>query len=87
MVGLELQFLHEIGRIVKSAEAVLSALAKDIGLQLTSSKLVEVAETARDLAWTRDPFDRLIVAEAMLQNSPLLTRDRLITKHCKLAVW
>jgi PIN domain nuclease of toxin-antitoxin system len=43
------------------------------------------------VAWlfmgTRDPFDRLIVANALVENLPLLTFDENIRAHCSLAFW
>jgi PIN domain nuclease of toxin-antitoxin system len=87
VVDLELQLLLEIGRILKGPEAVLPALARDIGLQVTATEYRRVIAEARDLHWTRDPFDRLIVADAMLAGGKLVTKDRLIRKHCPTAVW
>ncbi len=37
--------------------------------------------------WTRDVFDRIIVAQASIGDHKLLTRDRNILKHYKHAVW
>ncbi|OGA95143.1 MAG: hypothetical protein A3G27_10380 [Betaproteobacteria bacterium RIFCSPLOWO2_12_FULL_66_14] len=87
IVDLELQLLREIGRIIKGSETVLAALAKEIGLQVATTEFSRVVAAARDLSWTRDPFDRLIVAEAMLAGARLVTKDRLIRKHCSAAVW
>jgi PIN domain nuclease of toxin-antitoxin system len=38
-------------------------------------------------SWTRDPFDRLIVARARATELPLLTKDMKIHAHFKAAVW
>ncbi|CAN5501715.1 hypothetical protein BH23ACT3_BH23ACT3_09460 [soil metagenome] len=44
--------------------------------------------TAADsLPWTRDPFDRLIVADAIAAATPLLTRDDTIHANCDVAIW
>jgi len=37
--------------------------------------------------WTRDPFDRLIVAHAAANDARLLTKDEKIRRHYKRAVW
>jgi PIN domain nuclease of toxin-antitoxin system len=42
---------------------------------------------ASELTWTRDPFDRLIVAQAMGKNFRLLTKDAGIRRHSSLAFW
>ena len=47
----------------------------------------KVAPAARGLRWTRDPFDRLIAAHAMVTDATLITKDTLIRKHCPAALW
>ncbi|MCF7950382.1 MAG: hypothetical protein K9L57_01970 [Spirochaetaceae bacterium] len=37
--------------------------------------------------WTRDPFDRLITAQADIQAASLLTKDGTIRTHYPKAVW
>jgi PIN domain nuclease of toxin-antitoxin system len=87
IVDLELRLLYEIGRIVKGPETVLAALDREIGLQVAARAFPEVVAAARRLRWTRDPFDRLIVAGAALDAAKLITRDRLIRRHYAGSVW
>ena len=87
VVELELQLLHEIGRILKGPDAVLHALTQEIGMQVTTTEYRGIVTAARALGWTRDPFDRLIVADAMLTGARLITKDRLIRAHCPAALW
>jgi PIN domain nuclease of toxin-antitoxin system len=81
MVLLELQFLHEIKRIYPSARQVVSALAADVNLRVCGLPFAEVAQAAMAEHWTRDPFDRLIVAQARLAQAALVTKDRSIRRH------
>jgi PIN domain nuclease of toxin-antitoxin system len=46
-----------------------------------------VINAAKELSWTRDPFDRLISAHAIVANVPLITADETIREHLHLAVW
>jgi PIN domain nuclease of toxin-antitoxin system len=87
MAELELYYLHEIGKLVVSPKALVKTLERDLGLK--SCKLIgsDIAKTAANITWTRDPFDRMIVANAMLAKKHLLTKDRIILKHFKQAVW
>lgn len=39
------------------------------------------------LSWTRDPFDRLIVANALADGADLVTADERIRQHTDIAVW
>ena len=40
-----------------------------------------------EIDWTRDPFDRLIVAQAIAADGFLLTKDRTILNHSVAALW
>ena len=84
---LELQFLHEIGRLGPSGQKVVSALDADIGLTVCSLPFRTVAEFALHENWGRDPFDRLIVANAKAAGAPLLTQDDRILQHYPKAIW
>lgn len=86
-VELELVFLHEIGRLKMDACALIGALATNYGVSLSEESTPEVVAEARQLSWTRDPFDRLIVATAALHRSPLITKDERILERYPRAVW
>jgi len=87
IVRLELQLLNEIGRISAKPDAVLTYLATDCGVTLADDPIQAVVLHAVRLEWTRDPFDRLLVATAMLHRAPLVTRDQEIHEHFEGAVW
>ena len=87
MVALEVQYLHEVGRISEKADVVLSDLGRKLGLAQAEGDFSAVAAAAIDLGWTRDPFDRLIVAHAALSGATLLTKDRPIRRHFRQALW
>ncbi len=87
MVGLELQYLREIGRIRHGAKRILAALRRDVGLALSDLPFAAVAARAQAFSWTRDPFDRLIAAEAELARARLVTRDDLLRRRLRCALW
>ena len=87
MVELELAYLHEISRINCPASTVLDGLWRDIGLETCQQPFAAVIGAALALDWTRDPFDRIIVAQAAHRESPLLTADQNISKHYSAAIW
>ncbi|HEX3324631.1 MAG TPA: PIN domain-containing protein [Solirubrobacterales bacterium] len=87
VVELELTYLYEVGRVTEPASAPLGALRRSIGLQIADASLAAVAQAAVDLSWTRDPFDRLIAAHAIVADLPLVTADGTILKHLPLATW
>lgn len=87
IVELELSLLHEIGRLRVPGAAIVSDLKERIGLQHSTLSLTSVVASAASLSWTRDPFDRLIVGDAVGANSPLLTKDSTILANFDLAEW
>jgi len=87
MVGLELQLLFERGRTLVAPATVLEALSTEVGLEICDLGFPLVSTRARELSWTRDPFDRLIVAHSMVRGAPLVTRDRHIRQHYARAFW
>jgi len=43
-------------------------------------------QKALSLGWTRDPFDRLLVAHSLARRVPLCTTDSMIQEHHTLIV-
>jgi PIN domain nuclease of toxin-antitoxin system len=84
---LELAYLQEIGRARDRVQTMLAALRRDIGAEVADVSLTTLAQSAVDLHWTRDPFDRMISAHAIVENAPLLTADRTIRDNLPLATW
>jgi PIN domain nuclease of toxin-antitoxin system len=66
---------------------MLAALRQSIGLEVLDVSFAELVDTAAGLAWTRDPFDRLIAAHAIAAGVPLITADRAILANLPLATW
>ena len=87
MVLLELEFLYEIGRLRYRQDAIVDSLSQTIDLKLCKLPFATIAREATRHDWTRDPFDRLIVANTICNDSVLLSRDRNILKHCQRAIW
>jgi PIN domain nuclease of toxin-antitoxin system len=87
IVRLELQYLYEIKRITDSPNAIVTDLTKRIGLQIDGTDLNKIVSQAMTFSWTRDPFDRIIVANAGLNNHILVTKDSAILANYSLARW
>ena len=86
-VILELQYLVETKRIQGNPLKIIENLQTTIGLEICKNTFEGVIKESLDLSWTRDPFDRLIVAQASLAKSTLLTKDQNILRHYSRAVW
>ena len=88
IVNLELTYLHEIGRSRRVAQDIVRQLREQVGLRVCDHSFVDVAETATFESWTRDPFDRMIVAHAKANGYALLvTADEKIRANYPRAVW
>lgn len=89
MAELELTWLHEIGRIKEPGNVVLGDLRRRIGLTTDDGDFVDVVALAAEFefSFTRDPFDRLIAAQAKLAGVGLLTKDRALRDNLDFAVW
>ena len=88
MALVELEYLYEIGRLTLPAKDLLRKLEHEIGLRLCDLPFADVASAALDEKWTRDAFDRIIVAQARLNGlAPLISSDESIAEHYPRAVW
>mgnify|MGYP001156575426 CR=1 FL=1 len=86
IVLLELELLYEIGRLRLGANAIAAYLASELEISVATERFAEVVAQALPLAYTRDPFDRLIVAHASLLKAPLLTLDGAMHQHYSRAL-
>jgi len=87
MVVLELQYLFETGRVSEPAAPVVRELGSKLGLEVSSVPFADVVARAAALSWTRDPFDRLIAAQALVEGVPLLTADKTLRRRLPNTVW
>jgi PIN domain nuclease of toxin-antitoxin system len=79
-VVMELEMLHEIRRIRIGGAAVARHLSQELDIEVAGDRFADVVHEALALSFTRDPFDRLLVAHAMLLKSPLLSCDQTIER-------
>ena len=84
---LELELLHEIGRLRTAAGRLVSGLGDQIGLRVSDLSFERIVQHALTEKWGRDPFDRLIVANAKADNASLITKDARIQRHYSHAIW
>jgi PIN domain nuclease of toxin-antitoxin system len=87
IVELELTYLHEVGRVSEPASAPLASLERAIGLRVSDVSLEDLTKAAVGLSWTRDPFDRLLAAHAIVAGVPFITADQTIRENLSLATW
>jgi PIN domain nuclease of toxin-antitoxin system len=88
MALLELGYLYEIHRTVVPAVQVAAKLQAELGVEVCDFPFSKIAYAALGESWTRDAFDRTIVAHARANGTaPLITSDRKIQANYAEAVW
>ena len=89
MVLLELEYLFELKKETRlSADDIQRKLEYELGVRVCKLSFATIAKIASGEKWTRDPFDRIIVAHAKANGlSALISADRLILQNYPRAIW
>jgi len=88
IVLLELEYLLEAGRIKLPARDIHRKIEHELGVRVCGLPFAVIAGAALDESWTRDPFDRLIVAHAKANGfANLISADEEISRHYPRTVW
>jgi predicted nucleic acid-binding protein len=86
VVLLELRVLEECGRgRYRTRDPVLAA-REDPRWTYDDPPLAAVVERALELSWTRDPFDRLIAAHALVRGWRIATSDATMLERLPASV-
>jgi PIN domain nuclease of toxin-antitoxin system len=75
---LEIQMLLETGRVRLRGAATVAQIVRDDRWLLDDPSAAAWFERTLAIGWTRDPFDRLLVAHAALRNWRLATGDEAL---------
>lgn len=78
---LEIQFLSEVGKLEVDSAALTAALGSDPRFVIDDLSLALMIRNAVPLGWSRDPFDRLLVAHSSARRLDLCSLDRSIRTH------
>ena len=78
---LEIQYLAEIGRVEVRNPEFTDQLLNDPRFIVDEVSLLSLVRRALELSWTRDPFDRLLVAHSLYRGWKLATGDGEIIEH------
>ncbi|MFC0820782.1 type II toxin-antitoxin system VapC family toxin [Moraxella marmotae] len=87
MVKLELQYLYQKKRISENADTIIQSIANKANFSICQKNWLDIVNVALHCNFTKDAFDRLIVAHAMLDNSILISKDTNLTEHYVNCVW
>ena len=88
IVLVELEYLYEVHRIKLPSQDVFVKLQHEIGLRICDLAFTSIARVTVGEKWTRDPFDRIIVAHAKANGlAPLVSADQEIQQHYLRTIW
>ncbi len=88
IVLLELQYLFEVGKILISSNNIFEDLNFRIGLKIEEDiSFNKIINESLKINWTRDLFDRLIVAHTNILLCNLISKDRLIQSNFNYVIW
>ncbi len=78
---LEIRFLLEAGKVRIAETDWERRIVQDPRFRLDDVKIAEIVASAAGLAFTRDPFDRLIAGHAIARGYRLATADSNLLDH------
>jgi len=78
---LEVQFLIDAGRLRLVAGQTATALSTHDRWRIDEPPAEKWFARACELGWTRDPFDRLLAAHALIRGWKLATADDTLQAH------
>jgi PIN domain nuclease of toxin-antitoxin system len=88
IVLVELEYLYEVHRIKLPSQDIYVKLQHEIGMRVCDLDFPAIANMTIAEKWTRDPFDRLIVAHAKANGlAPLISADQEIQQHYPRTIW
>lgn len=88
IVRVELQFMFEIGLTNAGGDQILSYLEEKLDLRICDIPFDRVARASCREVWTRDTFDRMIVAHARCAGDAyLVSADEDIGANYTRTIW
>jgi PIN domain nuclease of toxin-antitoxin system len=88
IVLVETEILYEVGKTKVRARDIQIKLEHEVQLRVCDFSFPAIAETMIAEKWTRDPFDRMIVAHAKANGlAPLISADQLIQENYSRTIW
>ena len=88
MVVLELRYLQQRKRVSSDPGAVMAHLSSRLGLQICHLPFSATVQESLHISWTMDPFDVLIVGNAIANHkAQLITADQHILTNYPQSVW
>lgn len=85
----ELATKHAVGKLPlpESAESLIASMIAALGAQELSITIRHAVTSTALPPHHRDPFDRILVAQARCEGVTLVTADRMLTRYDATILW
>ncbi len=85
----EIQIKSQIGKLILPAPLaeILELQIKRNQIQIFSITVPHVLALSQLPDHHRDPFDRILIAQAIIESTPVLTKDPLFIRYSVTTVW
>ena len=85
----EIQIKHQLGKLHLPfhIEELISKNQQENSIQLLPIELSHISNLAQLPSHHNDPFDRLIISQAMLEGMTIVTADRAFANYAVPCVW
>lgn len=85
----EMQIKHQLGKLVlaKPIEELVNINRQENNLQLLPIELAHISYLAQLPQHHKDPFDRIIIAQAIIEGMTVLTVDNAFADYPVQVVW
>ena len=88
MVLLELEYLYEGKKTLLSSSDILLKIERELGVRVCRLDFPLIVNVGLNEKWTRDPFDRIIVAHAKANGlSYLVSANKEIMEKYPRTIW
>ena len=85
----EIQIKNQLGKLNLRLplEELIEVQQQTNGLQLLFIELSHIYALSELYGFHRDPFDRLLIAQAKVEQLPILSRDSMFDQYCIERIW
>ena len=74
-------------RLLDQFEVLMSRAINELGMTILAIEMRHIIQSGRLPYHHRDPFDRILVAQAILEGIPILTGDSRIAQYPVQVLW
>ena len=84
----EIAIKHSLGRLILNSDLeAIFKIIEETGIELLPITTKHILENANLEFYHQDPFDRIIIAQAMIENLTVISKDNQFDKYKIQLIW